>query len=251
MVRLAIMQSAHPVNNERLYVVLNDQQAAQYLLLIKKLVSKQIKDAAHYEYKDDIVNDVFLKLYSGDFFNTHTLDDKDSGSVAGAYIKRVVSSCYYDHLENAGIMVRATKRETEMTGKKTEQIKHDSIHGSDNDDDKLAVDVVSEYAGALTLMEAEEAYETIKECFNLAVEKVVDRAKFFFYHIAFWELDEYNMSLKDLAAHVGFANSNPTQDFNRFVEKVSGCTEKGHVVLRNPNEQIEILKQLLGLTEAE
>jgi hypothetical protein len=54
------------------------------------------------------------------------------------------------------------------------------------------VNVVSEYAGALTLMEAEEAYETIKECFNVAVEKVVDRAKFLFYQIAFWELDEYN-----------------------------------------------------------
>jgi hypothetical protein len=237
--------------NKRLNLVLSDQQAAQFLLLIKKMVNKQIKDSAHYEFKDDIVNDVFLKLYSGDFFNTHTLDDADSGKLAGAYIKRVVSSCYYDHLENAGVMVRASKKETDLTGKKTEQIKHDSIHVGDNEDDKPAVEVVSAYASALTLMEAEDAYQTIKQCFDVAIEKVVDRAKLLFYQIAFWELDEYKMPLKDLAAHVGFANSNPTQDFNRFVEKVSGCTEKSHIVLRNPNEQIEILKQLIGLTEAE
>lgn len=230
--------------------MLSEQEAAQFLLLIKKLVNRQIKDSAHYEFKDDIINDVFLKLYSNDFFHTHTLDDKDAGNVAAAYIKRVVASCYFDQLKSAGIMVRATQQETKMTGKKTEQIKHDSIHDSDDADDKSRVEVVSEYASALTLMEAEDAYQIIKACFNVAVEKVVDRAKLLFYQIAFWELDEYNMSLKDLAAHVGFANSNPTQDFNRFVEKVSVCTEKGHIFLRNPNEQIEFLKQLIGLSEA-
>ena len=93
-------------------------------------------------------------------------------------------------------------------------------------------------------LEAKEALHVIRKCFEMFSEMNQDQEKLAFFDAAFWRRIYLDISIKDLAEHVGFKHSNPTQEFNRFVAKISSCTEKDGINVTNPSEQIEVLLEL-------
>ena len=63
------------------------------------------------------------------------------------------------------------------------------------------------------------------------------------------EFDSYGLTTKALAKHLGYTSSNPTQELKRFAEKVSLCTSPHGIVINNPHEQIQFLREQLTNTE--
>lgn len=175
-------------------------------------------------------------------------------------------------MESAGIMRKSTKKEKqqirefnehkaelEQLNENTIQIQRaDSIVGLDNElgdgneswdaEKNSTADVLVNFSAEQILM-AKQAYQIIKKCFDVAIGSVKDSTKSIFIDKSFWEQEAYDVPLKDLAKVLGYKNSNPTQDFNRFVGKVNDCTEPSGVKVINPKEQIEFLKQILDADE--
>jgi len=217
-----------------------EQSLADYLLLIKKKVNYEIKNPDHQEFKDDIVHDVFLKLYKSSFFDKYQLDDKEQSLVATAYIGQTVHSCYIDYLKKAGISRQLTAKEKKQFGNKFISIGSDDISGVEIDLDRYL------FSSEHYLM-AKQAYDIINNCFQVSISGISNTVRATFLNEAFWESNKYGLPLKQLAKHLGYENSNPTQDFNRFIQKVNECTETSGINVVNPDEQIEFLKQILDV----
>lgn len=221
----------------------DEKKLAEFLSLIKKLVSFKVKDPDHVQFKEDIANETFIKLYKSGAFDKYSLDEKQESLIATSYIKKTVHSCYMDYLTKAGINRRLTKQEQEETGHKTMNIIKDDI------DEPSSFGVFepeqsSHYSVEQYLM-AKQAYKVIQDCFSSSISSVSNAIRANFLKEAFWEADSYGLPLKKLAVVLGYENSNPTQDFNRFVTKVSDCTQKFNINIVNSGEQIEFLRQII------
>ncbi len=223
----------------------DEQRLGQFISLIDKMVRSVITDTDHVVFREDVSQDAILKLYRSGYLEENNMDSADDVKRVSAYIRLTVKSCYTDYLARNGINRRRTDNERCEGDTKYIQHEHETINDPDN-----PISIESEAFTAQQLVEAREAYEVIAYCFQNALILVKESERQRFYQAVFWELDEYNMTVKDLAAHVGYANSNPTQDFNRFVKKVSECTEKDGIKVVNPSEQVDFLKQILSLDEA-
>lgn len=223
----------------------SNQDIAEYLLLIKKLTNIKIKDPGHQDLREDVAQDVCLKLHRTDFFNSNDLNaSEDEQRQISAYIVKTIWSCYMDQLNSRGITRRLTKSEAEESGARYEVIKKQDI-GETDDRDLSSSAAKDPYQYVF----AKEAYDWIVECFNSASSDMRDAAKQRFFDAAFWEFDKYGLTMKALASHLGYASSNPTQELKRFSEKVSLCTAPHGIVINNPNEQIQLLREQLDHTE--
>lgn len=222
---------------------INEKILAQFLLLIQKMVDYSLKHSEHYELAEDIANETFIKLYRSDFFQSYSLADDDSKKIATAYIKKTISSCKDDYFIKNGIYRRSTKRELELTGRKTQAINQDDF------EDALQNSSHSFQSAELTSEEyffAEKAYGFIQNCFKIAIETIKDSQRAEFLYQAFWESNNINFPLNELAKRSNYSNTNPTQDFNRFVARVSQCTEKNNIKIVKSGEQIEFLRQMIS-----
>lgn len=224
----------------------DEQRLGRFISLIDKMVKSEIRDKDHVVFREDVSQDAILKLFQSGYLEENSMDSIDDVKRVSAYIRLTVKSCYIDYLARNKINRRRADKECcGYEDSKYENFGYDQI-----DDPNIQGELVSEGLRPERLVEAREVYEIIAYCFQNALILVKERERQRFYHVVFWELDEYNMTVKDLAAHVGYANSNPTQDFNRFVKKVSECTEKDGIKVVNPSEQVDFLKQILSLDEA-
>ena len=218
---------------------------AKFLALIKKMVNKRIQNQDHHDIKDNVCQEVFLKLFRKDFFDTHTFSGSEEHKKKYTiFIKRAANSAYIDELIKLGLSRRSSRDEKNRTGNSYIVPKNQSfddigehaleLHQADTSVDKIF---------------AEEAYLSIQHCFELTARKYIDDNHRIFYETAFWELAECKMTIKDLAKHLGFTSTNPTQAFNRFVEKVSACTQQHGITVKSPNEQIQILLEIMTPVE--
>ena len=214
---------------------ISNQELAKYMLVIKKITNFKVIDKS---IVDDISQEVFIKLFKQDFFSQNKFDTEEEEKSTGAYIKRTVHSCYMDYLTSNGINRRLTKSEKAISGNSYQNINYDHI------------DDVSE--SELNLVEAEnpeqqlfakEAYDWIKGCYTAVSEKIKDTKRRAFFEATFWHVEYYGLPLKKLASQLGYISSNPTQELNRFIEKVSMCTQPHGVVVQNPQEQIQFLRE--------
>ena len=218
----------------------DERLLAEYLELIKKKVNYEIKNPEHQGFKNDIVHDVFLKLFKSDFFDKYKLNDKEQSLIAASYIGKASHSCYIDYLKKSGITRQLTEKEQGQSGTKFTNIATDDI-------DDMSFNIEGSSFTAEQYMMAKQAYQIIKDCFQGAISGVSNTVKATFINAAFWESNNYGLPIKQLAKHLGYENSNPTQDFNRFVQKVSECTQPSGIHLVNPDEQIEFLKQIIEI----
>jgi DNA-directed RNA polymerase specialized sigma24 family protein len=223
----------------------NNQEIAKYLLLIKKLTNIKIKDPDHRDLKDDVVQDVFLKLYKTDFFSTNDLNtSEDNNRQINGYIVKAIRSCYMDQLKLRGINRRLTRSEAEASGNRYESIQTQAI--DDTDENNF---ISSPTEGPDQYVFIREAYNWIESCFNSASSDMKDTVKRSFFNAAFWEFDNYGLPMKELALYLGYTSSNPTQELKRFAEKVSLCTGPHGILINNPHEQIQFLREQLENTE--
>jgi DNA-directed RNA polymerase specialized sigma24 family protein len=223
----------------------NNQQISEYLLLIKKLTNIKIKNPNHHDLKEDVVQDVCLKLYKSGFFNTNDLNaSEDLQRQINGYIVKAIWSCYMDQLKLRGINRRLTRSEAEESGHRYESIKTQDIDETDEGDF-----IPSPTESPDQYVFIKEAYEWIADCFNSATSDMKDTAKQRFLNAAFWEFDSYGLTIKALAKHLGYTSSNPTQELKRFSEKVSLCTGPHGIFVNNPHEQIQFLREKLTNTE--
>ena len=220
----------------------DERLLAEYLVLIKKKVNYGIKNLDHQDCKEDIAQDVFLKLYKSDFFDKYHLGDKEQRLIATAYIGKAVHSSYIDYLKKSGISRQSTEKEKKHSGNKFVSIVSDDIDDMENE-------IAGSSFTAEQYMIAKQAYKIIKDCFQGAMSGISNGIKTTFLGEAFWESDKYGLPLKQLAKLLGYENSNPTQEFNRFVQKVSECTQSSGIMIANPSEQIEILRQIIDTDE--
>lgn len=211
---------------------------AKYMSLIKKIILWKIKDINHKDLIDDISQEVFIKLFKQDFFNQNKFDTEEEKKSTGAYIKRTVHSCYMDYLASNGINRRLTKSEKVMTSNTYQNINYDHI--DDMNESELNLIEVNSPEQQLF---AKEAYEWIKGCFKSLSEKIKDTKRRAFFEAVFWHFETYDLPLNILAAQLGYVSSNPTQELKRFVEKVSMCTQPHGIVVQNPQEQIQFLRE--------
>ncbi len=224
----------------------NNQEIAEYLLLIKKFTSIKIKDPNHQDLKDDVVQDVFLKLYKTDFFSTNDLNTNgDNNRQINGYIVKAIRSCYMDQLKLRGINRRLTPSEAEESGHRYESIKTQAIDETDESNF-----ISSPAEGPDHYVFIKEAYGWIESCFKSVSSDVKDTAKSSFFNAAFWEFDSYGLTMKELARYLGYTSSNPTQELKRFAEKVSLCTGPHGIFINNPHEQIQFLREQLENAEA-
>lgn len=226
--------------------MLDEQKLGRYLVLIEKLTKAVIKEPDYVKFREDVAQDAFLKLYRSDFFETHNLDTDESAKKSSGYIKKTIATCFQDQLMQEGIY---RKRAVTDVQDDDGTSKYKQLEQSSMDDTNNAFSFSSNDASAEQILIAKQSYDIIRQCFDSAMMVVVDQPKQQFYEAVFWELDKYDLSVKELAVHFGYKNSNPTQDFNRFVDKVSECTEKDGIKVVTPNEQVEFLKQILSLEE--
>jgi len=210
----------------------NNQKLAEYLELIKKLTNKIIIDYEHESIREDVVHEAFIKLFKRGFF------DKKEHTGKMTYIYQTVRTCYMDKLKELGFIRYLTKAEKMNTNNKYENISDISLDNMIEEPDYGYKDNDS-----YNYLYAKEAYQWIKDCFNSVYDGLKDNSRQAFFDAAFWWNNDYDMPIKDLAQHLGYKNSNPTQELNRLVKKVSNCTEPYGIVLKNPHEQIQILQE--------
>lgn len=222
---------------------IDEKKLAQFLLLIQKMVGYALKHTEHHELAEDIENETFIKLYRSDFFESYSLVDDESKKVATAYIKKTISSCKDDYFVKNGVYRRSTKSELESTGRKTQAIYQDDLEDAQQNSSHSFQS--SEPTSEEYLL-AEKAYGFIQNCFKLAIAKIKDPQRAEFLYQAFWESNYINFPLNELAKRNNYSNTNPTQDFNRFVAKVSHCTEKNNIKIVKSGEQIEFLRQMIS-----
>ena len=208
-------------------------ELAIYLAFIKKAAHYKIWDS---QMRDDVVQDVFIKLHNKNFFQNNALVDGQVPKTTGAYIITTIER----HRTDIYRKYHKIESVTDSIESENEFEKHfDAERTSLSNVDHLW----------FVREEAEIAYVSIKECFQGAITQVKDSLKKNFFEAAFWRLSDYGLPLKELANHIGFINSNPTQDFNRFLAKVSICTQNSGITLVKPNEQIDILLDLISSGE--
>ena len=222
---------------------IDEKKLAQFLLLIQKMVGYSLKHTEHQELSEDIANETFIKLYKSDFFESYSLTDDESKKIATAYIKKTISSCRDDYFVKNGIYRRSTKRELESTGRKTQAINQDDFEDAQLNSSHS---FQSSEPTSENYFFAQKAYGFIQNCFKLAIEKITDPHRAEFLYQAFWESNNIDFSLNELAKRNNYSNTNPTQDFNRFVAKVSHCTEKNNITIVKSGEQIEFLRQMIS-----
>ena len=213
-------------------------KVATYLLLIKKQVISRVRELGQASLIDDIVQEVFIKLLKNDFFKNNNLETDIETKMAGAYIKQTVKCCYLDQLALLGFNRRLTKAEQVETGNKYENIKNDQIDDVIENELTLVEHVTPEQQ-----LFVKEAFEWIKSCYLSLLDPIKDTNRKLFFEAAFWQFQDYDMPLKSLAAHLGYGSSNPTQELKRFVEKVSLCTQPHGILIKDPHEQIQFLRE--------
>jgi DNA-directed RNA polymerase specialized sigma24 family protein len=219
----------------------------EYFDLIKKLTNRKIANPEHHQLKADVSQEVFLKLFKQDYFNNNNLGDEKQEKLIAGYISTTVMSCYYDHLQALGLTRRSTKSEREQSNKVYENINTSDIEDVCESNNVLHLSDTSEQYQFV-----KEAYQWILNCFESAIEYVNDTSRRNFIETAFWQFDQYDMTMKMLAGHLGYQSSNPTQEFKRFAQKVSLCTEPHGVSLQSPQEQIQFLReQMISLGAVE
>jgi hypothetical protein len=218
---------------------------AKFLVLIKKMVNKKIQNQDQHDIKENVCQEVFMKLLQKDFFDTHTFEGpQEDIKKFTSYISFAVNSAYVDELLKLGLSHRSSRDERMSTGHSYISPKNhsfddigehpSSLHQADTSIDKIF---------------AEEAYLFIQHCFELTARKYINDNHRMFYETAFWGLAECKMSIKDLATHLGFTSTNPTQAFNRFARKVSTCTQQHGITLKSPNDKIQILLEIMAPVE--
>lgn len=226
-------------------VAYDNEEIAEYFLLIKKLTNRKIHSPDHKFIKDDIVQDVFLKLYKSDFFSANQFGvSEENDKKIASYIYRTISSCYIDHLKSQGLTRRLPKPEADESGYRYQSISTQDIQ--DVEEETMLQTAVS----ADQYVSLQEAYRWIRECFYSVLSATKDASKQAFFEAVFWELDKYTMTIKELAKCLGYDSSNPTQELNRFVTKVNLCTNPHGVYIDNPREQILFLSEQILNVEA-
>jgi len=224
----------------------SNQEMGEYLLLIKKLANLKIKTPSHAQLKEDVVQDVLLKLFNNGFFSTNSLGiSDDSNKQISTYILNTVRWCYMDQLKSNGISRRLSKSEAEEAGHRYEGIKTEAIE--DVDESQFMSTTVENPDHYVFVM---QAYQWIEGCFNAVFSETKDTAKKAFFNAAFWEFDNYGMTMKEIAKHLGYKSSNPTQELKRFADKVSLCTSPHGIVLAHPHQQIQFLREQIDNAEA-
>jgi hypothetical protein len=217
-----------------------EKNLKSYLLFIEKAVSKKVWIR---NVREDIEQEVFIKLFKAGFFEKHDLEDGLITTYASRYIFRTVNSCFSDYVIRKDF-IKKTHIEEDEINTTTEFIEKNVNYS-------LTIDLDEDIHSVPTCvsLEAKQALELIKKCFELSAEMNPDNERLNFLEAAFWRRIYLDINLKDLAKEVGFIHSNPSQEFNRFVAKVSTCTEKDGVKITNPSEQIEILLDLSSSLE--
>ena len=218
----------------------DNQRLGEYLALIKKITGWKIKDPNHYSIKEDVVQEAFLKLFNAGFFNKHDFHNEEEQKMISVYVGKTIHSCYLDQLKKQGYIRHLTKAEKESEGIKYKNINHDPIEDVIKTDEALTdSDTSDQY------IFIKEAYQLIKHCFELHSAKIqnMDQQKFFY--AVFWRFDDYGLPMKNLATHLGYESTNPTQELNRFVTKVSKCTEPNGITVIKPHKQIPYLQEQL------
>ena len=223
----------------------DEKKLAQFLALIIKQVGYVLRHPDHEQYKEDIVNETFIKLFKSGAFEKYSLDTSENGRIAAAYIKKTINSCSMDYFSKSGIFRRLTKRERESTGLKTQAVINEDFDDISGNATSFQEDTKT-YTSEQYLI-AKQAYDNIQKCFSLVSSSITNDSRAKFLKEAFWNSDYYDVPIKQLAHVLGYLKSNPTQDFNRFVDKVSKCTEKYNIKIVNSGEQIEFLRQIISL----
>jgi DNA-directed RNA polymerase specialized sigma24 family protein len=223
----------------------DNRELAKYMLLIQKITNWKVKDLGHKDLVEDIVQEVFIKLFKQKFIENNMLGTESENKMVAAYIKQTVNSCYIDQLSLLGLTRRLTKAERLNSDNKYQNIRNDDIDDVSENELKLVEKETPEQQ-----LFALEAYQWIKSCYLSLLDKVSGAGRKTFFEAAFWQLNHYDMPLKSLAAHLGYKSSNPTQELKRFVEKVSLCTQPHGVIINNPGEQIQFLREQIENSEA-
>ncbi len=217
---------------------MDEQVALKYLLLIKKTSShirkKSFQDYA--EMEEDVAHDAFLKLMSSGFF------ERERHSGVNTYIYKTVQTCFIDRLKSIGVIRSLTTGEKEHSENKYENIRSVNL----DEFSELAEPVSDTLTHSDTLI-AVEAYQWIKSCFEAVYSSISNEKRRAFFKSAFWFDCEYDIPMKKLAELVGYTSTNPTQEFNRLVEKVSQCTEPHGVNVVKPREQVQFLLEQVAL----
>ena len=187
-----------------------------------------------------------MKLYKSKFCDEHSILDASKEKLIKGYVRATVNSCYNDLLQKNGIFRRQTKSEKERDEKSSS---YAQVYTVSSDDEEVSgnweSDTISPEHAAL----AKQSYKLIKGCFESAIESIDDAAKQLFLIECFWSFDNYDMNVKELAAHLNYKGSNPTQDLNRFSKKVGLCTQP-HGVNFECVDQIRMIAEVLdGATE--
>ncbi|WP_156780192.1 hypothetical protein [Glaciecola sp. HTCC2999] len=222
----------------------DEKKLAQFLSLIIKQVGYVLRHPDHEQYREDIVNETFIKLFKSGAFEKYSLDTSENGRIAAAYIKKTIHSCSMDYFSKSGIYRRLTKREQESTGLKTQSITNENFDDLSANATFFQEDTKT-YTSEQYLI-AKEAYGNIQKCFSLITASITNDTRAKFLKEAFWNSDYYDVPIKQLAQILGYLKSNPTQDFNRFVDKISNCTQKYNIKIVNSGEQIEFLRQIIS-----
>lgn len=210
-----------------------ERKAAELLLLIKKVVHLHIKNPAHLELKNDVVQDVFIKLFKSSNFTSLDLNDTLEARSAVNYIRKTVASCYLDALVNQGMLVR-TRGDKKQGYAQAETL----------DDHQLTTQIEGTDREQTSLnTELSRAYKWIKECFDASVETIKDVSRRAYLSAAFWEKAHYDVPLKELASLMGYSSTNPTQELQRFTLKIEACTQNYGITIVNLDDEIQFLKE--------
>jgi hypothetical protein len=182
-------------------------------------------------------------IRTGNVMGTNDINtSEDNNRKINGYIVKAIRSCYMDQLKLRGINRRLTK--SEASGNRYESIQTQAI--DDTDEDNF---ISSPTEGPDQYVFIREAYSWIESCFNSASSDMKDTVKRSFFNAAFWEFDNYGLPMKELAIYLGYKSSNPTQELKRFTEKVSLCTGPHGILINNPHEQIQFLREQLENAE--
>ena len=226
----------------------SEKDLYRLLKLITKITGFVIKNPDHQSFKEDVINEAFLKLYNSELIKKSSFEIENEALVIASYSKKTIHTCYMDYLVKSGVLRRSTKEERQKTNLKTQNISSIDIH---NDGEHGAINLEqTEHYTPDQYLSAKRAYAVIKDCFDKGIITIKDKIRAVFFESVFWDYNQFDLPLNQLAKLLGYKNSNPTQDFNRFVEKVSACTSKSDIRIVKINEQIEILRQIIQAGEA-
>jgi DNA-directed RNA polymerase specialized sigma24 family protein len=218
----------------------NNKEMLEYLLLIKK-TTKSIRLNLFFDHdsiEDDVSHDAFIKLFESGFFTKQNHTGKNS------YIYRTVKNCFFDKLKSLGVIRNLTKAEKENTVNKYENIISITMDEFIETSEPVADSVTPE-----GYINAKEAYQWIKSCFDTVYNEIKDLKRQSFFNSAFWWHNDKGIPVKELARFLGYETSNPTQELKRLIQKVSLCTEQYGITVTNPHEQIQFLQEQIENVE--